>query len=111
MEENEQYGRRLCLRVEGVPIVEKETSDEVLNMVKDLFKEAEIDIPDCVIDRAHRIGPLKSDRKPNEQVRSIIVRFSTFRYRTEFYLSRKKLKKASVRLDLTKRRLRWYITF
>ena len=29
-EELEQYGRRLCLRIEGVPSAEKETSEEVL---------------------------------------------------------------------------------
>ena len=32
-EELEQYGRRLCLRIEGVPSAEKETSEEVLEKV------------------------------------------------------------------------------
>ena len=55
-EELEQYGRRLCVRIEGIPPVENETSDEVLDKVISLMGEAECDIPEVVIDRAHRIG-------------------------------------------------------
>ena len=32
------------------------TSDEVLDKIKSLMQEAECDIPEVVIDRAHRIG-------------------------------------------------------
>ena len=37
-EELEQYGRRLCVRIDGVPTVDNETSDEVLDKVKSLIK-------------------------------------------------------------------------
>ena len=36
-EELEQYGRRLCVRIEGIPPVENETSDEVLDKVISLM--------------------------------------------------------------------------
>ena len=94
IDENEQYGRRLCLRIEGVPAVKsgKETAEEV-------------DIPPDVLDHAHRIG---KPQKPKEQgkpiTQSIIVRFSTFRHRTLLYHARKSVKSAKVRLDLTKAR-------
>ena len=39
-EELEQYGRRLCLRIDGVPSTDKETSDEVLEKVKSLASES-----------------------------------------------------------------------
>ena len=52
----EQYGRRLCVRADGVPTVDNETSHEVLDKVKSFIKETSCDIPDVVIDRAHRIG-------------------------------------------------------
>ena len=39
-EENEQYGRLLCLRIKGIPRKEKEKSDEVLDQVRSLFDEA-----------------------------------------------------------------------
>ena len=55
-EELEQYGRRLCIRVEGVPTNDNETSEEVSTKVQSLIKEAECGIPDVAIDRAHRIG-------------------------------------------------------
>ena len=33
IEELEQYGRRLCLHIESVPVVENETSDDVFSNV------------------------------------------------------------------------------
>ena len=54
--ELEQYGRRLCVRIDGIPTIDNETSDEVLDKVKSLIKETSCDIPDVVIGRAHRIG-------------------------------------------------------
>ena len=96
-EENEQYGRRLCLRIKGIPRREKERSDEVLEQVRKLFGEAEVTIPDAVLDRAHRVSKSNHD---------VIVRFTTFRHRTLFYRKCKTLKGKSVHLDLTKSRLK-----
>ena len=45
-EELEQYGRRLCLRINGVPVKSDETSDDVLEYIKEMFDESELDIPD-----------------------------------------------------------------
>ena len=45
-EELEQYGRRLCLRIDGVPSTDKETSDEVLEKVKSLASESGCHIPE-----------------------------------------------------------------
>ena len=97
-DENEQYGRRLCVRVKGIKKVENENSDKILEEVKKLFDDAEIQVPDCVVDRAHRVS------KNND---SVIVRFTSFRYRTLFYRNRQKLqnKNVKVHLDLTKKRL------
>ena len=55
-EELEQYGRRCCLRIEGVPSLENESSDDVLGKVKSLITESGCKIPDVAIDKAHRIG-------------------------------------------------------
>ena len=105
-EELEQYGRRLCLRIDGVPSTDKETSDEVLEKVKSLALESGCDIPDAVIDRAHRVGKEYRDKKSNLSCKSIIARFITFRQRTIFYRNRNKLKK--VKIDLAKRRYDTY---
>ena len=99
IDELEQYGRRLCLRVTGVPTEENESSDNVLEKVKDLISESGVEIPDSTIDRAHRIG------KRNGKHQAIIVRFTTHRHRARFYKARKNIKSgAKIHIDLTKSR-------
>ena len=103
--ELEQYGRCLCLRIDGVPTVKNGSSDDVLEFTKSLFKEAKVAVPDNVLDRAHIIGSSYMDRVTNKKWKSIIVRFTTFRHRTLFYRARKNLKSGfKVKLDLTKSR-------
>ena len=64
--------------------------------VKEMFKKLNVNVPDTVIDRAHRIG--------NRHQR--IVRFTTWRHRTLVYRARKKPQSPyKIRLDLTKKRL------
>ena len=96
-EENEQYGRRLCLRIKGIPRKEKERSDEVLEQVRKLFGKAEVTIPDAVLDRAHRVSKSNHD---------VVVKFTTFCHRTLFHRKCKTLKDKSLHLDLTNSRLR-----
>ena len=62
-----------------------------------------MDVPENVIDRAHRIG--KPTVKNGKQVHTMIVRFTTWRHRTSVYKARKSSSKYKVRLDLTKKRL------
>ena len=96
-EENEQYSRRLCLRIKNLKKQENESSKKVLEEIKCLFSGASINIPDACIDRAHRVS--KTDD-------TVIVTFATFRHRTMFYRKRKELKNGvKVHLDLTKARL------
>ena len=57
----EQYGRRLCLRVHNIPkedgenVRDKVARDKVAKIISD----ANIDTPSFAIDRAHRIGKIK----------------------------------------------------
>ncbi len=71
--------------------------------VKKVFEELKVDVPDTVIDRAHRIGKPKTVN--GKQIRTMIVCFATWRHRTIVYRARKNSKKYKVRLDLTKPRL------
>ena len=54
-EELEQYGRCLCFCINAIPLKNNETSKNVLDSVKNLFELAEVNIPDVVLDRGHRI--------------------------------------------------------
>ena len=106
-EELDQYSRRLCIR--GVATTDNETSEEIFKKVQSMIHETECDIPDVVIDRAHRIRNGCKDRKTKILCKSIIVRFTTFRHRTMFYRNRNKLENNTiVKLDLTRKS---YMTF
>jgi exosome complex exonuclease DIS3/RRP44 len=98
----EQYGRRNCLRVVGVPEGPSATStDEYIVKLC-----ADIGVPVGVkdIDRSHRIG------KPgNPKPRAIIVKFVSYRARNLVFKSRSKLKNCGykdifINEDLTKSR-------
>ena len=52
----EQYGRRLCVRIDNIPVGEKETSDDCLNKVVQLMSNMDIDVDRGMIDLAHRIS-------------------------------------------------------
>ena len=113
-DDQEQYQRRLCLRINGIPVPqsgENESGEECLKKVKALFKDQlELDIPDVAIDRAHRIGGPKV--VAGKRYLQVIVRFTTWRHRTQVYRTRKKSQNHKIKpnhkikLDLTHARLK-----
>ena len=100
----EQYGRRLCLCIDGIPAVSNKSSDDIMNILKSLFKEAKAFVPENILDRAHRIGPICTDIVSNKKCKSIIVKFTTLRHGTLFCRTRKNPQNAKVKLDLTESR-------
>ena len=58
------------------------------------------------IDRAHRIGSVITDPDTGKRYRQIIVRFATWRHRTQVYKARKASKKIKIRLVLTHKRVK-----
>ena len=69
-EKLEQYGRRLCLQINDVHTKTNESSDDVLDSVKSLFKEAKVDIPESIIDRAQIFrGFLKNKLKRGVRIK------------------------------------------
>jgi hypothetical protein len=104
-EEAEQYSRRLCLRIDGIPLPQHnqpETPEDIRKAVQTVISEAGVKIPDDIIDRAHRIG--QGRIVAGQRCRQVIVRFSTFRHRTLLFKARKKIPKYRIYLDLTKER-------
>jgi len=92
----EQYSRRSCLRINGVKKVENETAAQCLDVVAGICQEMGVDVPSEGIERAHRVG---KERK------AIIVKFTSFKYRTQLYRKRNKNGPVKIHLDLTKQRL------
>ena len=56
LDELEQYGRRSCIRIDGIPEVSNESSEDVFNNIVDMFVRVGIEDIEQNIDRAHRIG-------------------------------------------------------
>ena len=52
----EQYGNRLCLRVNGIPVENGERVKDLENRLHQEFSNMGLNIPKEAIDRVHRIG-------------------------------------------------------
>ena len=100
----EQYGRRVCVRIDDVLVESEETANSIYEKVGECFREACPDIPVSCIDLSHRIGSEYKPYRNKKKCCSIIVRFMSFRHQAMFYRNRKRLKDVSIKLDLTKRR-------
>ena len=104
-DDNEQYSRRSCLRITGIPLPqnEKESSLECVEKVMDVFEELELNIPEDGIDRAHRVGK-KTRVDDGSMQQSMIVKLHSWKNRVAVYHARKKLQDKRIFVDLTFRR-------
>ena len=111
-DDNEQYSRRSCLRVHGLDFSSDE-DEGVMKKVGKCCSDMGIKFNQNEIDRVHYIGQPYMDKMKNEKVRSLIIKFKSWKSRTTFYKSRSRnhldrQKKPgssfNVSLDLTKRR-------
>ena len=94
----QQYSRRNCIRVFGIPEEQVEnTDDKICRLVREKLG---VSIKKEDIDRSHRVGK-KSTTKP----RGIIVKLVSYRTRQEIIYCRKKLKDTglSIHEELTKK--------
>ena len=80
----------------------KITADDCLAKVKSVIDEIGVDLPDSMIDRAHRVG--KVIKINGKEVRQMIIRLTTWRHRTMVYKAWKNSSRHKIKLDLTKRR-------
>ena len=99
----EQYSRRNCLRVAGVP---ENSSENIDDYVVDMAKAIGVDISVNDIERSHRVG---KPRAPGRRPRDIIVKFVSYRVRRRVYAARTLTKTKGfmgvyVNEDLTKSR-------
>ena len=105
----EQYSRRNCLRIAGVP--ENEAEDTDTYMI-DLSKAIGADVTLDDIERSHRVGKPPSTVSFSERVnrpRDIIVKFASYRIRRKVYAARTNTKTSGyngvyINEDLTKPR-------
>ena len=99
-DDNEQYSRRMSLRINNLSGSDKETAEESINLVVETLNNSGIEIKKADINRAHRIG------RPNSKYpRQMIVKFRYWDTRASVYKKRKNLKDQKIFVDLTKRRM------
>ena len=89
IDESEQYGRCSCIKTDGIPEVSNESSEDVFNNIVQMFVRAGIEDIEQNIDRAHRIGKSYHNKKSKKKCKGIIVKFTSFRYRTKAYRKKK----------------------
>ena len=107
----EQYSRRLNLRIHGIAETQEGSTDKkVLHLINtEMSMEPPLVLED--IERSNRLGP-SQDREGRPRVRPVIVRFRTDRLRDSVYRARTRLKEHNkhhrdatfINEDLTQRR-------
>ena len=97
----EQYSRRNCLLLHGVPEAEGEKTDLVF--CKTVSDKLNVNIDPNMLDRSHRLGKPKTEGKP----RPIIAKFARYNTRSAVFSAKKQLKGTSLLIteSLTKRRV------
>ncbi|KAI5708228.1 hypothetical protein M8J77_018592 [Diaphorina citri] len=83
----EQYSRRNCVLLHGVP---EQAGEDCVNVVLKVFHDMKLDIQFCHIDRTHRIGPQRN----SDKTRAIIVKFCSY-FHKHLVFSQKKVLKGS----------------
>ena len=105
LDELEQYVRRSCIRIDGIPEVSNGSSEDVFNNTVDMFARVGIEDMEQNIDRAHCIGESYHHKKSKKKCNSIIVKFSSFRYCAKAYRQKKNLDDGvTAHVDLIKKR-------
>ena len=110
IDDAEQYGRRMNIRLENIPYQQDETNGSLLTKIESALDECGVDVSDGMLVRWHRSGkPYKIQQDGTETlVAQTILKFTHWNARKQAHGSKKKIKDDDlpyvVRQDLTKRR-------
>lgn len=85
----EQYSRRSCIVVNGVPATNDKNFDHVGN-IKTILEKSAPEVTTSSIDKAHPVGPVINGKQ------SIIVKFSKHSTVKSLYMKRRQIKKDSL---------------
>ena len=93
VDDGEQYNRRYCCRINGIPAKKVGEKDDVKELVKKCYVDMGLTFDENKIDRAHRVGKPKFNKSTNSQVQQVIVKFRSWESRCNFYRARPKFSK------------------
>ena len=86
-EDVQQYGRRLCLRVDDIPLRSIETPTDIEYVLHSEFEKMWLQLPEEATDKAHRVGKRYKVEDEYGMVtgitrQQVIVRFTNWTHRT-----------------------------
>ena len=93
--DEQEYGRRECLELRGIPIAAKENTDEIVQSIGSLIGE-EIDDSDISISHRMQVSTKSEGSATGGGTTAITVKFTNRNVRNELYRSRSKLKNFTV---------------
>ena len=110
-DDNGQYTRWSCLCIHRVEVKENEGGNGIMNVLEDCYSSLNLQFDANGLDHDGRIGLPYTDKKSGKKVKSIIVKFRSWKARQRFYKGRprhyadsSKKPGFTVSVDLTKRR-------
>jgi hypothetical protein len=101
MDDQEQFSRKINLKLKGIEVGARDSPDIILKRIKDEVNRLGLNIPENEFDRCHRVG-----RKYNFQgktFQNVLLKLCFWRTRDLLYQNRKKFK-FQISPDLTTRR-------
>ena len=99
-DDNEQYSRRMSLRITNIALEPNENASKCVEMAVNTLNKIEgVDLQKAEIDRAHRVGASRENIP-----RQMIVKFKDWNTRANVYKNRRSLNDNKEFVDLTKRR-------
>ena len=92
----EQYTRRECVEIRGIPVAANPSEEQTNNIVKDVGKLLGVDITENDISVSHQMPQSKKHKgKPGPP--ATIVKFTRHNVKDNFYRARKQLKDLTMR--------------
>ena len=95
----EQYDRRYCCRINGIPAKKDGEKEDVKELVKQCYADMGLAYDENKIDRAHRVGKPRYNKSTNSHVQQVIVKFRSWESRCAFYRARPKISKVNAPAD------------
>uniref|UniRef100_A0A8D8X3E9 Uncharacterized protein n=1 Tax=Cacopsylla melanoneura TaxID=428564 RepID=A0A8D8X3E9_9HEMI len=91
----ETYSRRHCILVHGIPEAQAKTEQECMEVTCTLFNQKlGLQISPQQLDRAHRLGPPRTNAQ-SSRPRPVIVKLHSYLDKREIFQNKKKLRPAS----------------
>ena len=103
LDTQEQYSRRNCLLLHGVPETQADTAAAALEVIE---SKLNVKLPRNAIDRSHRLGRTTGGVSGGGKPRPIILKFVSYQDRSAVFARKKQLKGSKIVLteNLTRRR-------